>query len=201
MGNPLADVEKFLEETPPFDLLDPLLRNHAAASIEAVYQRKGTVLLEIGDVNQDLHIIRRGAVEAHDRHGNFVGRYGERESFGLQSLLTGKPVRFRITLIEDGLIWTMPRVAFDGLRANSPEFDTFYICSLEERLIAAVQPRKSSGQTLFMTPMGELIRCEPVVVAPRTTIAEAARKMSRHGVSSLLVNDGDRLCGIVTDRD
>ena len=35
---------------------------------------------------------RRGAVEAHDRHGNFVDRYGEGESFGLQSLLTGKPV-------------------------------------------------------------------------------------------------------------
>jgi CBS domain-containing protein len=201
MSNPLADVEKFLEETPPFDLLDPVQRHRAAAAVEAIYRRKGTVLLEIGDPNETLYVIRRGAVEAHDRHGNLVDRYGEGESFGLQSLLTGKPVRFRITMIEDGLIWTMPRVAFDGLRANSPEFDTFYICSLEERLIAALQPRKSSGQTLFMTPMGELIRCEPVVVAPDTRIAEAARKMSRHGVSSLLVNDGDRLCGIVTDRD
>jgi signal-transduction protein with cAMP-binding, CBS, and nucleotidyltransferase domain len=66
------------------------------------------VLLEIGAINDHLFLIRRGAVEAHDRHGNLVGRYGEGESFGLQSLLTGKPVRFRITLIEDGLVWTMP---------------------------------------------------------------------------------------------
>jgi CBS domain-containing protein len=143
----------------------------------------------------------RGAVEAHDRHGSFVDRYGEGESFGLQSLLTGKPVRFRITLIEDGLIWTMPRAAFDALRAASPDFDTHYIRSLEDRLTSAVQPRSSSGQTLFMTPMEELVRNEPIVVTPDTTVAAAARCMSEHGVSSLLVNEGDQLRGIVTDRD
>ncbi len=201
MSNPLADVEKFLEETPPFDLLDPALRHRAAAAVEAVYRRKGTVLLEIGNVNETLYIIRRGAVEAHDRHGNFVDRYGEGESFGLQSLLTGKPVRFRITLIEDGLIWMMPRAAFDALRVQSPEFDIHYIRSLEDRLTSALQPRHSTGQTLFMTPMQELVSNEPIVVTPQTSIAAAARQMSEHGVSSLLVNDGDHLCGIVTDRD
>jgi CBS domain-containing protein len=201
MNSALADVEKFLEETPPFDLLDPPLRHRAAAAIEAVYRRKGAVMLEIGDLNQMLYIVRRGAVEAHDRQGNFVDRYGEGESFGLQSLLTGNPVRFRITLIEDGLVWMMPRVAFDVLRANSPEFAAYYLRSLEERLVSAMQPRSSSGQTLFMTPMGELLRREPITVTPDTTIAEAARKMSANGVSSLLVNDGDDLCGIVTDRD
>ena len=201
MSNPLADVEKFLEETPPFDLLDPALRRRAAAAIEAVYRRTGSVLLEVGDHNETLYIIRRGAVEAHDRHGNFVDRYGEGESFGLQSLLTGKPVRFKITMIEDGLVWMMPRAAFDELRAKSSEFGTHYLRSLEQRLISALQPRSSSGQTLFMTPMGELIRSEPIVVTPQTTIAEAARRMSQHGVSSVLVDDGDRFCGIVTDRD
>ena len=202
MNPALADVEKFLAATPPFDRLAPPLRQRAASAIEAVYRRKGTVLLEIGDSNERLHIIRRGAVEAHDRHGTLIDRYCEGESFGVQSLLTGKPVRFRITLMEDGLIWSMPHAAFDALRAASPEFDTHYIRSLEERLIAGVQqPVNSSGQELFMTPMGELVRRAPVVVTPDTTIAAAARQMSEHGVSSLLVSEGDTVRGIVTDRD
>jgi CBS domain-containing protein len=204
MSNPLADVENFLAETPPFDLLDPVLRHRAAASIEAVYRRKGTVLLEIGDRNETLYLLRRGAVEAHDAKGNLVGRYGEGESFGLQSLLTGKPVRFRITLIEDGLVWMMPQAAFDKLRTQSTTgFDNFYIRSLEERLIAALQPEGGSGrsQTLFMTPMGELAKREPVTVTPDTSISAAAKKMSEQGISSLLVNEGDALRGIVTDRD
>lgn len=203
MSNPLADVENFLEETPPFDVLDRAQRHRAAASIEAVYRRKGTVLLEMGDRNDTLYIIRRGAVEAHDKHGNLIDRYGEGESFGLQSLLTGKPVRFRITLIEDGVIWMMPQEAFDELRTHSTEFDTFYICSLEERLISALQPTGSSTptQTLFMTPMGELAKRAPIAVTPQTTIAEAAKTMSDHGISSVLVNEDEHLRGIVTDRD
>ncbi|HRP34679.1 MAG TPA: DUF294 nucleotidyltransferase-like domain-containing protein [Gammaproteobacteria bacterium] len=203
MSNPLADVENFLAETPPFDLLDQGLRHRAAAAVEAVYRRKGTVLLEIGEQNETLYLLRRGAVEAHDRKGHLVGRYGEGDSFGLQSLLTGKPVRFRITLIEDGLVWMMPQAAFDQLRAQSTAFDTFYIRSLEERLIAALQPESGGGrsQTLFMTPMGELARRAPITVTPATSIADAAKKMSEHGISSLLVNEGDALCGIVTDRD
>lgn len=201
MSNPLADVEKFLAETPPFDVLDPALRHRAAAAIEVVYRRKGEVLLDIGDSNTTLYVLRRGAVDVHDRQGSFVDRYGEGESFGLQSLLTGKPVRFRVTMIEDGLVWMMPRKAFDELRGASPEFGTFYLLSLEERLISALQPRNSSGQTLFMTPMRELLRSEPVVVTPGTAIADAARCMSQHGVSSLLVNEGESLRGIITDRD
>ncbi len=201
MSNPLADIEKFLEETPPFDLLDAPLRRRAATVIEVVYRRKGTVLLEIGDQNETLYLMRRGAVDAHDRHGKFIDRYGEGESFGLQSLLTGKPVRFRITMIEDGLVWMMPQAAFESLRSASSEFNTFYVRSLEERLTSALQPRGSSSQTLFMTPMGELLRREPVAVSPENTIAEAARRMSAHGISSLLVTDGESLRGIVTDRD
>ncbi|MBL7499477.1 DUF1918 domain-containing protein [Frankia sp. CNm7] len=41
----------------------------------------------------------------------------------------------------------------------------------------------------------------PVTVSPETTLAETAELMDRAGVGSLLVVDGGRLVGIVTDRD
>lgn len=204
MNSALADVEKFLAETPPFDILDDALRLRAANSIEAFYRRKGTVLLEIGERNETLYIIRRGAVEAHDARGNLIQRYGEGESFGLMSLLTERPVRFRITLIEDGLIWTMPRAAFDALRGASADFDTHYMRGLESRLIAGARAQAGSdehSQELFMTPMNELIRRELVVVTPQTSIADAARVMSQKDVSSLLISEAGRVHGIVTDRD
>jgi CBS domain-containing protein len=202
MHGPLADVEQFLAQTPPFDLLEPTARSRAAAAFEAVYRRSGTELLRIGERNETLYLIRRGAVEAHDRHDNLIGRYGEGDSFGLQSLLSGKPVRFRIRLIEDGLLWCMPKTVFDALRAGSPGFDDFYIRSLEERLVGAL--RESGGgeaTALFMTPMDELARRAPVSVPPGASIAEAARMMSTHGVSSLLVGEDGAVSGILTDRD
>ena len=47
----------------------------------------------------------------------------------------------------------------------------------------------------------ECLRSAPVTVPPGCTLEEAGRLMGSHRVGSLLVLDGDRLIGIVTDRD
>lgn len=47
----------------------------------------------------------------------------------------------------------------------------------------------------------ECLRTAPVTVPPGCTIQEAGRLLGSHKVGSLLVVDGDRLVGIVTDRD
>jgi CBS domain-containing protein len=47
----------------------------------------------------------------------------------------------------------------------------------------------------------ECLRSAPVTVPPGCTLEEAGRLMGSHRVGSLLVLDGDRLVGIVTDRD
>ena len=41
----------------------------------------------------------------------------------------------------------------------------------------------------------------PVTVSPDTHLAAAATLMARHGVGCLIVLDGGRVTGIVTDRD
>jgi CBS domain-containing protein len=47
----------------------------------------------------------------------------------------------------------------------------------------------------------ECLRSAPVTVPPNCTLEEAGGLMGLHGVGSLLVVEGDRLVGIVTDRD
>lgn len=47
----------------------------------------------------------------------------------------------------------------------------------------------------------EILVRTPVTVTPATTVEEAAKTMAREGVGSLIVVDGGRLAGIVTDRD
>lgn len=203
MDSPLADVERFLAQTPPFDRLPAAALRRAAGAFQAVYRRAGTVVLRIGERSQTLYLIRRGAVEAHDADGNLAGRYGEGEVFDLQALLGGQPVRFSATLIEDSLLWCMPMSEFDELRAISREFDEYFIRSLEQRLVAALEGRLAGGQAgmLFMTPLGDLVRRGPLSVPPSTPVSGAARTMSEHGVSSLLVGEDGRLDGILTDRD
>ena len=47
----------------------------------------------------------------------------------------------------------------------------------------------------------ECLRTAPVTVPPGCTLEEAGQLLGSHRVGSLLVVEGDRLVGIVTDRD
>ena len=47
----------------------------------------------------------------------------------------------------------------------------------------------------------DAIRKPPVTIAPEASIAEAARVLDSHVVGALVVIDGDRPVGVVTDRD
>jgi CBS domain-containing protein len=60
--------------------------------------------------------------------------------------------------------------------------------------------RPTSGEDRGMR-VRECLRSAPVTVPPGCTLAEAGSLLGRHGVGSLLVVEGDRLVGIVTDRD
>ncbi|MDP4607683.1 MAG: DUF294 nucleotidyltransferase-like domain-containing protein [Burkholderiaceae bacterium] len=50
-------------------------------------------------------------------------------------------------------------------------------------------------------PLSSLIKREPVVISPNASVREAAALMREQGVSCLLLQTGDSLVGIVTDRD
>ena len=54
---------------------------------------------------------------------------------------------------------------------------------------------------LLAKPLRELIKRAPLMLAPDVSIAEAAKAMSEHRVSSVLMVHEDRLLGLVTDRD
>ncbi|WP_432057104.1 CBS domain-containing protein [Streptomyces sp. bgisy022] len=47
----------------------------------------------------------------------------------------------------------------------------------------------------------DLMTSVPVTVGPHTSVAEVARVMRDRDLGSVLVTDGDRLRGVVTDRD
>ena len=52
-----------------------------------------------------------------------------------------------------------------------------------------------------MTKVRDVMTAEPIVLQQDQTIADAAQAMRDTAVGAVLVVDGDRLCGLVTDRD
>ncbi|HWG15562.1 MAG TPA: CBS domain-containing protein [Streptosporangiaceae bacterium] len=52
-----------------------------------------------------------------------------------------------------------------------------------------------------MTKVRDVMTAEPIVLQQDQSIADAAQAMRDNAVGAVLVVDGDKLCGLVTDRD
>jgi CBS domain-containing protein len=49
--------------------------------------------------------------------------------------------------------------------------------------------------------VGQVMTPAPVAVPPEASLAHAAEQMRAHGIGDVLVAEGDRLLGLLTDRD
>lgn len=200
----LLDIRNHMTQYAPFDELPDELLDRIVASIEVVYFRAGTQIVELGQQALWLHYIRSGAVEIFRRSGELYSRVGEGEIFGQFGLLMHKKVRFPVKAIEDCLIYKIPAEVFQYLWEQDENFADFVEIEDRSRLRSAVSRREKSNE-LMTAKVTRLISREPISAPTTVRLQEAARIMTENGVSALLLMDetGDRprLKGIITDRD
>ena len=64
------------------------------------------------------------------------------------------------------------------------------------------KPRPSIDESVVGEPVRRLVRLTPpVAVSPDAAVNEAVRLMKQHRVGCVLIQDGGRLIGILTERD
>ena len=198
----LAEVRDFLAATPPFDSLPGDVLDALPARCTLRYARRGSSVLRAGLSSDRLYVVRSGAVDITDG-GQLVDRVGEGGSFGMSAILEHAPARYDLHVREDALLLTVPQADVERLIAEHPAVAEHFAATHRDRIRAALgqmqQPER--GSAVFRTSVRELLRVPPVLAPPGTSIADAARAMAEGGTSSLLVMDGDRLVGILTDRD
>ena len=195
----MHDIADFLRGHPPFDTLDAETLERVAASAEIEFHAAGTPILDSAEeTSRFAYVVRRGSVELVI-DGRLLDLLGEGEMFGFASLLEEAPLGFVARAAEDTLVYRIPA---DSIRPvlERPDAVRFVARSMNKgvRLLAG------HSQSPVPTPAGrrvrELIRSEPLVCPPDTTVQDAARQMIDAGVTCTVVDLGDGL-GIVTDRD
>jgi CBS domain-containing protein len=199
----LSETRGFLAHHEPFDGLPDAVLDALPGQMSIEYFRRGTRLIERGRENLHLYVLRSGAAEVRDAQGTLIDRGAEGSCFGSTSLTQGNPPTFDVTAIEDSLALLLPAADFHRLCADNPEVGTFFDAQGASRMSAAVAVlrRSSTGAAILQTRVRDLVGRTPVAVATSATVHEAAKVMSEHRVSSLFVMDGERLAGILTDRD
>jgi CBS domain-containing protein len=199
----LAEIRDFLAQHEPFDGLPGEVLDALPARLDIEYFRRGSKLIAKGRDNHHLYVLRSGAVEILDAHGTLVDRGGAGSCHGSITLTQGNPSTFDVTAIEDTLALLVPADVFRALCADHPHVDAFFDAQRRHRMRTAVAELQvgDGTNTILRTRVRDIIERGPITVPDTATIREAATVMSEHRVSSLLVMDGDRLAGIVTDRD
>jgi CBS domain-containing protein len=198
----LAEIRDFLAAHPPFDSLPGEVLDDLPSRCALRYARRGSVVLRAGRTNDRLFVVRSGAVDITDGH-RLVDRVGSGGSFGMSALIEHAPTRYDVTAREDTLLITLPQEDVDELVSSHPAVAVHFAATHHDRIRTALgqlqQPER--GSAVFRTSVRDLLRVPPVLAPPDVTITQAARAMADAGVSSLLVMEGERLVGILTDRD
>lgn len=195
----IPEIQGFLSKLPGFDHLDEAQLLQATRAISVAYFRHGQDILKIGVMNDQLHIVRSGAVELRDENEDLVTRLAEGECFGFPSLMNGAPTRNHSVALEDTLIYHLKGDAFAALRRSNSAFDTWFIRALSDRLTTRPTSRAARGGE--RRSVRQLIGRSPVTIGADATIRGTARKMVEERVSAMLITEEGRMTGIVTDRD
>ena len=195
-----ADPAAFLRAHPPFDTLDPHEVEQVAAAAELEFYRTGDVIFAQGaEPVTHLRVVRSGAVEII-ADGNVLDVLGEGELFGHASMLSGFPTGFEARAAQDSSCY---RIGIEVAQAllSAPAGLRFVARSLLEEPTELHVLAREPTQNLADEPVGSLVRGDPVVCAPETSIREAAQQMTDAAATAVVVDLGARGYGILTDRD
>lgn len=198
------DPVNFLTHYAPFDTLSESGRRTVGNALEISWARAGERLLERGDTDPYLHVVRKGHVRL-ELDGQQVAHLGPGQVFGLTSLGgANQPLNLDVVAESDCLLYRLSGQVVRALCDAEPAAAHFFFNSLAQRL-----RKLADAQTVALTSdlglrVGDLVRRSPETLPlAGTTLGDAARAMEAARVSSVLLlgDDPERPTGIVTDRD
>lgn len=203
MTTEIAQVASFLRETPPFDALSVAETAALSRTITVRYARAGDRILNVGQHNDWLFLIRSGAAELRLAGRELTARLTHGACFAYPSLLRGGEVRNEAIALEDSLLYLVPATVFHDLRDRCAPFRSFFSDDEQRRLHDALAQRAGQRAGGFdAATVGDVAHLgTPVSCAPETSIGDAARLMRQHKVSTVTIGVGGALLGIFTDKD
>jgi CBS domain-containing protein len=191
---------RFLRAHPPFDSLGAAEVERVAAGAELESFRAGDVVFQQGgEPVRHLRILHNGTIELA-ANGKVLHVLGEGELFGHGSLLSGLPAAFTASAVQDSRCY---RIAADEAEAllSGPDGVKFVARSLLEEPTELHTLAREPAVNTADQPVGSLVRADPVVCGPETSIREAAQLMSAGPGTAVVIDLGQQGFGILTDRD
>ncbi|MBX3686003.1 MAG: CBS domain-containing protein [Rhodocyclaceae bacterium] len=204
----------FLCRHSPFNRMEREALEFLASRLALAFHPKDSVILspEMGQVKH-FFIIQRGKVQARQTGNVSVTEYSSLnmdpgECFPIGAISAQRPSTNTYIAVEDSFCFQLPAEDFMSLMQMSPVFHLFctqYIASLlnQSRQQLQIQfSQRAAEQQTMTTPLGQLIKRDPVSVTAETVTRAALQQMADDHVGCMVVVDADRKpIGILTQSD
>jgi len=200
----LDRIHALLANTPPFDQLSGETRQELVGSISVEYFEPDTVIIEQGSsVHKGLYLVESGLVRLMDiEQQQLIDKCGDGDVFGSFGLLKGGASIYEAKAVEPTVCALLDKARFQDLYDGNKDFAAYFENDIRWYLRRQGMAMDISGSyLLFSRRLEQLAHRQPVVVTPDLTAQEAAQRMSKGGVHTLLVMRGKKIAGILTDGD
>jgi len=211
----LDEVTAFLKKVPPFQFLDDDDIQAVARNLSMEFYPKNTLILkQDGPPSDSLRIIKKGGIKvsmvSEDGDEIVIDYRGEGDTFGFLSLVGKDRVRSNILAVDDTICYLLGKEMLLKLLDSHLSFTEYFLKSHITRYIDKTYKEMQdksmfyggSDRMLFSTRIGDLVIKSVISTGEDATIREAARIMSEHRISSIVIMSKSGLpAGIVTDRD
>jgi len=190
----ISEVSKFLANTTPFSQLPTSEISRLTRQFTIYYYQAQEL---VPTHTNRLLIVRTGAFSLYSDQQQFLAKLQEGDFYGYQKLLTELTDQDQLRCDEDGLVYWLEQDTFDQLRHQYKNFDIFFQRLFSRRL----HQYQEQQHHRFTLKIDDLLHHRKVTISPEQSVQSAAALMTEQRVSSLLVEEQDKLVGIITDRD
>ncbi|EMT46766.1 DUF294 nucleotidyltransferase-like domain-containing protein [Anoxybacillus flavithermus] len=200
-GLPKEEIDRLIAicERKTFEKDDAILgKNERRKGLVLLLDGVAEVYVEHEGYDEVLEVVQKGGLIGFSSLADFLGvSKGE----GKEELVAVRAAeRCEVLIIPFSVLsrlWDDPNVHDYLLAQACVRLKDVYV-SLAEQI---KQARKFGDSTSFVVPVQDLMVRDVVTLPPTATVQEAAKKMAETHISSIIVTEEKKLCGIVTETD
>lgn len=214
MVSETSDIKVFLAQHPPFNQLSEAQLEYASTNIFIAFSKSGSEIKFENTTGSTpkigLLIVRSGSMEVRTEQGDLVDRLSSGDYFLSEAAQNKDSRPLSIVVLEDSLYYELTDHALLSLSTSSKEISALLkhdANPIGHSPVLDSEPSSDSPVDEMVTDsyLGQQV-CDAmssdiITASTETSIQDAAVIMKQYRISALLVLDGNKLVGILTDRD
>jgi len=196
----ILEQTTFIKNIHPFDNLSRPQLEEIAQNLDIVYFKKNEIIQSKGSQPEKLYFIIKGLVQER-KEDEVISLYSINELFDAKSLVENYCKNSFITA-QETICYALNRDLFIRILHENPFLESYFFQSISQKLNANISNEKNRDLANIMVAKVKDANVHKDIIIPyETTIYEAALRIKKEKVPTLLLQDTQGDIYIVTDSD